>query len=66
MNEKLTYEKDKAELIGQIIDGFEDMLEGLLDTGELERRNFEAFITGNRYDALYKYIWETLENWNVI
>lgn len=49
----------KVEMVGQIIDLFEDHLEEKLHTEK-------AVITGNEYDKLAQAVRETLENWGIL
>lgn len=51
--------KDKNEMVGQIIDLFEDHLEEKLHTEK-------AVITGDEYDKLAQAVRETLENWGIL
>lgn len=52
-------ENGKAEMVGQIIDLFEDHLEEKLHTEK-------AVITGDEYNKLAQAVRETLENWGIL
>ena len=59
--------EDKAELIGQIIDVFEDFLDEkgiVIETPEEEEN--QAIIYGDDYYQLEDKIAETLINWNLL
>ena len=60
MENKKFNNMDKAELIGQIIDVFQDFLE------EKEISKNEFIIYGSNYDDLADSIESTLRNWNLI
>ena len=52
-------EINQAELIGQIMDQFEDFLEEREETTE-------PILIGNNYDKLSRSVTETLQNWGLL
>lgn len=60
---------DLAELCGQIIDGFEDLLEAkriTIPNPEQDGDEFAAIIYGTDYSDLQTHIVETLQNWGLV